>query len=129
MTNWAWPRSGLPGEGRAECQRRVGAATTKFEVFVSPEHDAEMRRVSVTNLGLQMRELELPSYAEIVLAPPAADAAHPVFSSLFVQTESLPDLGALLATRRPRSAAEPAVWAAHTVVVEGQAGGGAPDEN
>jgi len=115
-------------EDRAEFHRRDGAITTTLEVFVSPEDDAEMRRVSVTNLGLQMRELELTSYAEIVLAPPAADAAHPVFSSLFVQTESLPDLGALLATRRPRSAAEPPVWAAHTVVVEGQAGGGAQYE-
>ena len=33
------------------------------------------------------REIELTSYAEIVLAPPAADAAHPAFSNLFVQTE------------------------------------------
>ena len=30
------------------------------------------------------REIELTSYAEIVLAPPAADAAHPAFSKLFV---------------------------------------------
>jgi len=115
-------------EDRAEFHRRDGAITTTLEILVSPEDDAEMRRVSVTNLGLQVRELELTSYAEIVLAPPAADAAHPVFSSLFVQTESLPDLGALLATRRARSAAEPPVWAAHTVVVEGQAGGGAQYE-
>ena len=115
-------------EDRAEFHRRDGAITTTLEILVSPEDDAEMRRVSVTNLGLQARELELTSYAEIVLAPPATDAAHPAFSSLFVQTESLPDLGALLATRRARSAAEAPVWAAHTVVVEGQAGGGAQYE-
>ena len=30
------------------------------------------------------REIELTSYAEVVLAPPAADAAHPAFSNLFV---------------------------------------------
>ena len=35
------------------------------------------------------REIELTSYAELVLAPPAADAAHPAFSKLFVQTEYL----------------------------------------
>ena len=35
------------------------------------------------------RTLELTSYAEVVLAPPAADAAHPAFSNLFVQTELL----------------------------------------
>ena len=66
------------------------------------------------------REIELTSYAEIVLAPPAADAAHPAFSNLFVQTEFAPELGALLATRRPRSHDEPQVWAAHVVVAEGE---------
>ena len=74
-------------EDRAELYRRDGAITTTLEVLVSPEDDAEIRRVSVTNLGGQTREIELTSYAELVLAPPAADAAHPAFSSLFVQTE------------------------------------------
>jgi cyclic beta-1,2-glucan synthetase len=115
-------------EDRAEFHRRDGAITTTLEVLVSPEDDAETRRVSVTNLGPQVREIELTSYAELVLAPPAADAAHPAFSNLFVQTESLADLGALLATRRVRSSAEPSVWAAHTVVVEGQPAGGAQYE-
>jgi cyclic beta-1,2-glucan synthetase len=115
-------------EDRAEFHRRDGAITTALEVLVSPEDDAEIRRVSVTNLGPHVRELELTSYTELVLAPPAADIAHPVFSNLFVQTEALPDLGGLLATRRVRSAGEPSVWAAHTVVVEGQIGGGAQYE-
>ena len=35
------------------------------------------------------RDIEVTSYAEIVLAPPAADAAHQAFSKLFVQTEYL----------------------------------------
>ena len=111
-------------EDRAEFLRRDGAVTTLLEVLVSPEDDAEVRRVSVTNLGLEDRELELTSYAELVLASPAADAAHPAFSKLFVQTESLPDLDALLATRRVRSLEEPPVWAAHVLVVEGAPGGG-----
>jgi cyclic beta-1,2-glucan synthetase len=115
-------------EDRAEFHRRDGDLTTTLEVLVSPEDDAEMRRVLVANLGQQAREIEVTSYAEIVLASPAADAAHPVFSSLFVQTEAVPDRGCLLATRRARSVAEAPVWAAHVVVVEGQAGGGAQYE-
>ncbi len=79
-----------------------------------------MRRVSISNLGSRVREIELTSYAEIVLAPPAADAAHPAFSKLFVQTEFVPEIGALLATRRRRSPGEPEVWAAHLAVVEGE---------
>jgi len=73
-------------EDHVEIRRRDGAIATTLEVVVSPEHDAEVRRVSITNLGLRTREIELTSYAEIVLAPPAADAAHPAFSNLFVQT-------------------------------------------
>jgi cyclic beta-1,2-glucan glucanotransferase len=115
-------------EDRAEVQRRDGSIMTTLEVLVSPEDDAEIRRVSLTNLGTRAREIELTSYAELVLAPPAADAAHPAFSSLFVQTEAIVELGALLATRRIRSATERSVWAAHVVAVDGQPGGGAQYE-
>jgi cyclic beta-1,2-glucan synthetase len=111
-------------EDRAEIVRRDGAMATTLEVIVSPEDDAEVRRVSLTNLGMRSREIELTSYAEIVLAPPAADAAHPAFSNLFVQTEFVPELDAVLATRRPRSPEEAPVWAAHVVVVEGDTVGG-----
>ena len=41
----------------------------------------------ISNAGNQTRDIEITSYAELVLAPPAADAAHPAFSKLFVQTE------------------------------------------
>lgn len=112
------------GEDRVEIQRRDGAIATTLEVVVSPEDDAEVRRVSVSNLGTRTHEIELTSYAEIVLAPPATDAAHPAFSNLFVQTDFIPTLSALLATRRPRSHDEPQVWAAHVVVVEGETVGG-----
>ena len=107
-------------EDHIEIRRRDGAIETTLEVVVSPEHDAEVRRVSITNLGARTREIELTSYAEIVLATPAADAAHPAFSNLFVQTEFVADLGALLATRRPRSHGESQVWAVHVVVTEGE---------
>jgi cyclic beta-1,2-glucan synthetase len=107
-------------EDHVEIRRRDGAIATTLEVVVSPEHDAEVRRVSLTNLGTRTREIELTSYAEIVLAPPAADGAHPAFSNLFVQTEFASELSALLATRRPRSHSEPQVWAAHVIVAEGE---------
>ena len=110
-------------EEHAEFSRRDGSIVTATTVVVSAEHDAEIRRVSLTNLGSQAREIELTSYAEIVLAPLAADVAHPAFQNLFVQTEYVPDSGALLATRRPRSHDEPQVWAAHVLAVEDQAPG------
>ncbi len=110
-------------EDRAEFSRRDGSIATVLTVVVSAEHDAEIRRISLTNLGSRAREIELTSYAEIALAPQAADVAHPAFQNLFVQTEFAPDIGALLATRRPRSAGEPSIWAAHVAAVEEQAVG------
>ncbi len=110
-------------EDRAEITRRDGALTTTLEVIVSGEADAEVRRVSITNSGTRPRDIEVTSYAELVLAPQAADIAHPAFSKLFVTTEYLPDVGAILATRRRRASVEPEVWAAHMTVVEGEAVG------
>jgi cyclic beta-1,2-glucan synthetase len=107
-------------EEHAEFIRRDGPISTHMTVVVSAEHDAEIRRVSLTNLGSQAREIELTSYAEVVLAPQAADVAHPAFGNLFVQTEFAPDVNALLATRRPRSADERQVWAAHVAAIEGE---------
>ena len=53
-----------------------------------------------------------------MLAPQAADVAHPAFSKLFVETEYLAEVGAILATRRRRAPSEPEIWAAHLAVVD-----------
>ena len=111
-------------EDRAEIRRRDGAIATTFEVVVSAEDDAEVRQVSVTNLGTRPRQIEVTSYAEVVLAPPGTDEAHPAFSNLFVESEFVPRLEALVATRRPRSSEEKRLWAAHVSTVEGSAVGG-----
>ena len=110
-------------EDHAEFARRDGSITTGLTVVVSAEHDAEIRRVSLTNLGSHAREIELTSYAEIALAPQAADLAHPAFQNLFVETEFVAEIGALLATRRPRSSDEQPIWAAHVAAVGESAGG------
>jgi cyclic beta-1,2-glucan synthetase len=110
-------------EDRVEVSRRDGSIATSLSIVVSAEHDAEIRRVSLTNLGSRSHEIELTSYAEIVLAPQAADAAHPAFQNLFVHTEFAPDVSALLATRRTRSKGEAHVWAAHVAAVEEGASG------
>lgn len=107
-------------EDRAEFIRHDGTITTRLEVIVSSEDDAEVRRVSITNDGTRVREIEVTSYAEIVLAPSAADAAHPAFSNMSIETESVPKRDTLLATRRPRSDSDPEIWLAHVLAVEGE---------
>jgi cyclic beta-1,2-glucan synthetase len=109
------------GEDHAEFIRSDGTLATSMEVLVSGEDDGEVRRLLLVNSGRRSREIELTSYAELVLAPVAADNAHPAFAKLFVQTEYLPEFGALIATRRAREPGEAPIWAAHFAVVEGEA--------
>lgn len=110
-------------EDRARYTRHDGTLTTIQEIVVSAEDDAEVRQISLTNNGSRVREVQLTSYSEIVLAPQAADVAHPAFSKLFVETEYLANEGAILATRRRRSPHEPEIWAAHLTVLDGEAVG------
>jgi cellobiose phosphorylase len=107
-------------EGRAQIVRRDGMLTMTLDVAVAGESDAELRRVVITNHGEAQRDISLTSYAELVLGPAAADAAHPAFSKMFVQTEWLESGSMLLATRRRRTPSEAVVWAAHFAIVEGQ---------
>ena len=108
------------GEDRAEFVHADGRLLTTTEVLVSGEDDGEVRRVSLTNSGRHARQIELTSYAELVLTTPAADDAHPAFAKMFVETEYVAEFGALVATRRPRARDEAQVWAAHFAVVEGE---------
>ena len=106
---------------RAVVRRRDEGIETFTEVAVSPEDDAEIRRVSVTNHSRTIRELELTSYSEVVLAPHAADLAHPVFSNLFIETTAIPELDALMCTRRPR-ANERRLYMGHVLARRGLGG-------
>ena len=105
-------------EDRATIRRTDGAISTLLEILVSPEDDSEVRRISITNNGTRLREIEITSYAELVLAPPQDDDAHQAFTKLFVETEYMRETGALLATRRPRDPSEQPIWAAHLSVAE-----------
>ena len=106
-------------EGRAEFRRRDSDIDMHTDIAVSPEDDIELRRIRITNRSRRHREIEVTSYAEVVLASPASDALHPAFSNLFVQTEILHQHRAILCTRRPRSKGEPVPWMFHLMAVHG----------
>jgi cyclic beta-1,2-glucan synthetase len=107
-------------EDHAEIIRRDRSLTTSLDVVVSSEDDAEVRRISISNLGVRSRDIQVTSYAELSLTSQAADVAHPAFANLFVETEFVPQIAGLVATRRKRSDDEPSVWAAHVMVVDGE---------
>ena len=106
-------------EGRAEFRRRDEDFDTHTEIAVSPEDDIELRRITITNRARTRRTIDVTSYAEVVLASPDADALHPAFSNLFVQTEIIRHSQAIFCTRRPRSLDEQAPWMFHLMAVHG----------
>jgi cyclic beta-1,2-glucan synthetase len=106
-------------QARAEYRRRDQKIETHTEISVSPEDDVEIRRVTLTNLSSRSRQIEMTSYAEVVLAPLNADLAHRAFSNLFVQTEILYGLQAILCTRRPRMPGEAVPWMFHLFAAPG----------
>jgi cellobiose phosphorylase len=105
---------------RAEFRQSQGGLDLHTDVCVSPEDDVELRRVTITNRSSVARVIEVTSYAEVVLAAPGADAAHPAFSNLFVQTEFIQKASAVLCTRRARSLEENPPWLVHLMVLQGE---------
>ncbi len=103
---------------KAEFRLRAFEIDTHTEVVISPEDDVELRSITLFNHSPTRRTIELTSYAEVVLAPPAADATHPAFSNLFVQTEIIRKRSAILCTRRPRSKDEKTPWMFHLITAE-----------
>ncbi|HET6905445.1 MAG TPA: glycosyl transferase family 36 [Rhodanobacteraceae bacterium] len=98
---------------------REGDLTTTLEVALHGSDALEVRGIGLRNDSDAPREIEITSYAELVLGSPQGDASHPAFSKMFVQTHR--EGAVLLATRRKRDPSEPDVWAAHAVVVDGDA--------
>jgi cyclic beta-1,2-glucan synthetase len=78
--------------------------------------------LTLTNHDWRAVDLELTSYAEVVLLGHRGDVAHPAFGKLFLETEWLPGPQALLCRRRPRSAEQQPVYAVHVSAVESPQG-------
>ncbi|GAB3778870.1 glucoamylase family protein [Dyella agri] len=104
-------------DARAEFRVRERDFDAHTEIVVSPEDDVELRRLRITNQARVRRTIEITSYAEVVLAPPMADAMQPAFSNLFVQTELVRPLQAIVCRRRPRLASEQVPWMCHLMAV------------
>ncbi len=107
---------------RATFHRRDGEIETRLEATVVPDDAAEVRRITLTNLGTTTREIEVTSYGEVVLGLHDADRTQAAFSNLFVETEWQGGRGAILASRRPRASTERPVWGVHVVAVGGGPG-------
>ena len=107
-------------EDKVEFIRKDGNIESHTEIAIAPEHPVEIRKLTITNHDTNELELEVTSYAELVLAPQSADVAHPAFNNLFVRTERMQDIDGIIASRRPRGEIKKTNWSFHTINIDGQ---------
>jgi cyclic beta-1,2-glucan synthetase len=100
----------------AEFRRRVDSISLHMEVFIAPDADVEIRRVTVVNDSDAPRRIGLVSYGEVVLAAAGDDRRHQAFTKLFVESSHHAELPALLYQRRARAADEERVVMLHRLV-------------
>ncbi len=98
--------------GAVEFARLEHGLDARLAVAVHPALPLEIRRVTLSHDGPRPRTIEVAAALEVVLHDRDADASHPAFSRLFVQTEWSAADGALLARRRPRGHGETFPWMA-----------------
>lgn len=103
---------------KAEFQRRDFEINSHTEIVISPEDNIEIRKVALTNHSSISRKLSLTSFMEISLAEAKADAAHPAFSKIFIETEWISELEAIFCKRKPRSSGERTPLLFHFVAAE-----------
>ena len=109
---------------KAEFRRTDHEIALTMEIAVAPDDDVEIRRITLHNQSARPRRLALTSYGEVVMAAPPADRRHPAFNKLFIESEYLPELDALLFRRRPRAESDAPVFLAHLAL--GDRGRGRP---
>jgi cyclic beta-1,2-glucan synthetase len=102
---------------KVEFRRSDRGISLDTQITIGAE-GVEIRRMTLLNDSDQPRRLKVTSYGEVVIAPQAVDQRHPAFSRLFIESEYLPALNALLFRRRPRSAHEETPYVLHSLVVE-----------
>ncbi len=123
---WSMGRRPLtPPPGKYEAAWRHGTFSIvredhgiemRLDACVAPDLPVEIRRVHLTNRSDRPREIEITSYAEVVLLDRLAHLSHPAFSKLFVQTEFDAVEEMLIARRRPRGSDESHPCAFHAAI-------------
>ena len=100
-------------------RRLENGIVSNMEVTVSPDDPVEIRRIQLHNMNDQFRILRMTSYGEVILSSRVADARHPAFNKLFIESEFVPELNLQIFKRRPRTNQETAIYLGHMLVIEG----------
>ncbi len=104
-----------------EHHRRGEGISVHVEIVVAPTDDVEIRQITLHNERDRVRHIAVTSAGRPVLFDTRQAPTHPAFSSMFVESERLADLDALLFARRPQSAKEQPAVLVHRLVYDGTA--------
>lgn len=85
---------------QAEFKRKDGDVTSHTVVSLSPDHNVEIRKVTIMNHGKESSNFELTSYLEVVGDSHMAELSHPAFNKLFIESEFMEEQGIFLSKRR-----------------------------
>lgn len=85
---------------QAEFKRVDKDVSSHTVVTLSPDHNIEIRKVSLTNLGKESKQFEITSYLEVVSDSHLAELSHPAFNKLFIESEFIEEQSIFLSKRR-----------------------------
>lgn len=85
---------------RAEFHRVDQEVATKLIVSLSPDHNMEIRRLTLSNHSKEEKSFEITSYLEVVCDTHLAELSHPAFNKLFIESEFLTEHEIFLSKRR-----------------------------
>ena len=97
---------------KAKLLRLDGNIETVTKITVSSNDSIEIRRLEIKNLGNTDETLEICSFLEPVLSSKEQDYAHPVFNSLFLAYEYIPEINTILVKRKARSKEQQEIYMA-----------------
>lgn len=80
--------------------RQDGCITTKTEIIVTKEHNAEIRKITFRNHSDKDKELELTTYTEPIIIENIEDITHRTFKNLFVSSEYEEEYKSIIMCRR-----------------------------
>ncbi len=85
---------------QAEFKRTDGDISSHTAVSLSPNHNMEIRKLTLTNNGNAVKQIEITSYLEVVGDSYRAELSHPAFNKLFIESEFLEEQSVFLSKRR-----------------------------
>jgi cyclic beta-1,2-glucan glucanotransferase len=106
---------------KTEFHLRKEGISVHVDVAVAAADDVEVRQITLHNETNRPRRLTVTSAGRPVLFDAKEAPAHPAFSSMFIESEHVAELDALVFARRPQTAAESPAVLVHRLVREGRA--------